>query len=557
MKTTSTAAPGNHPTGTFLSNPRGRFGASLSVGMLALWLVTACSDDEAVPDYGAAETAPVEQPVQSNATDGVETAQQTGAEETVAGGPRIPENLPEEIPVLRQMAGYAYSTGDYSAFRRVMQKLTSLRPMNPEYQYQLVIANALLDDKPAAYDTMLKMQRQGLSFDFNDNEDTTNIRDTELYGFVNNLMMQAGEARGSSEVFATLPDSMRLAEAIAWDGAGERLLVGSVADGRIVQIDGEGEVRDFASPPANQDGWWSIYDLLVDADAGVLWASTAARPPFESLSADSRGRSGLLKFDLDSGELQQRILLPDDGKADALANMTSDGAGGLFVADARRPVIYRLPADGSAIEPFLASPLLDSIRGISYVADTGQLYVVDYARGILRVDVAQRQAAPLMIPESLNLYGTDGLIYDDGALIIIQSGFRPQRVMRLELTEDGTEVTTLAALQVAHEDFDAPTYGVVGGDRLYYFANSHWAAVESGRLPADGLAPVRILQSPLESDVEVFAPTFEDLERALPEESKALPGRRAQPEGASDPAGGPQTTPPATPDSGDAEDDQN
>ena len=74
--------------------------------------------------------------------------------------------LPENVPGLLVKANEAYLAKDYVTFKSAMQQLHKRRPNNSDYMYQLVLANALLNDKSAAYDQMLKMQRQGLAYDF-------------------------------------------------------------------------------------------------------------------------------------------------------------------------------------------------------------------------------------------------------------------------------------------------------------------------------------------------------------------------------------------------------
>ena len=67
------------------------------------------------------------------------------------------------VPGLREEANRAFSSKDYRAFRQAMVRLHALRPNNSEYMYQLVLAHALMDEKSAAFNIMLQMQRQGLS----------------------------------------------------------------------------------------------------------------------------------------------------------------------------------------------------------------------------------------------------------------------------------------------------------------------------------------------------------------------------------------------------------
>ncbi len=76
------------------------------------------------------------------------------------------EVSPESVPALLVKANAAYTVKDLLTFRQSLESLHKLRPYNSEYMYQLVIAHALLDEKSEAYDLMLRMQQQGLAYDF-------------------------------------------------------------------------------------------------------------------------------------------------------------------------------------------------------------------------------------------------------------------------------------------------------------------------------------------------------------------------------------------------------
>ena len=99
--------------------------------------------------------------------------------------------LPDNVPDLLVRANEAYTAKDYLTFRKAMEQINKKRPYNSEYMYQLVIAYALLDEKRSAYDLMLRMQQQGLAYDFSKPESTLNIRNTEVFDYVNDMMKMA------------------------------------------------------------------------------------------------------------------------------------------------------------------------------------------------------------------------------------------------------------------------------------------------------------------------------------------------------------------------------
>jgi len=85
----------------------------------------------------------------------------------------------EQISLLQGQSEEAYAAGKWVAFYIANMKLSELRPFEPEYVVNIIRACALLDRKSTAYHYMLKMQQQGMTYDFNSTEDSLKIRDTE------------------------------------------------------------------------------------------------------------------------------------------------------------------------------------------------------------------------------------------------------------------------------------------------------------------------------------------------------------------------------------------
>ncbi len=157
--------------------------------------------------------------------------------------------------------------------------------------------------------------------------------------------------------------------------------------------------------------------------------------------------------------------------------------GDVYASDSRAPALYRIPAGRDTLEQFLETPLLLSGQGLAFSPDERRLYVADYSRGIIRVNLADRTAALLPAADTVLALGIDGLYYHDGALIGIQNGVTPHRVARLELSADGERIERSAALERGHPRHHEPTLGALVGGDLYYVANSQYERFgEDGRI---------------------------------------------------------------------------
>lgn len=420
----------------------------------------------------------------------------------VAAQAAAPDTVSENVPALLVKASEAFSSKDYTEFRAAMERLHQLRPYNSEYMYQLVIARALLDDKSAAYDLMLRMQQQGLAYDFSQLDSTENLRGTEVFDYVNDLMKQAANPMGESETMFSLPDNVIMPEAMTWDESRQKFLVGTVAEGQVLAVGKDGQVSELIKAN-DENGMWAVFDILVDQERNRLWVSSAVTPKFNRYSIPDKGRSALFEFNLETLELIRRYPVPIDGRPHILGNMTMNPNGDIFIADRILPLIYSKPAGEQKLKAILASRDMVSLRGIAMQPDGRILYVADREMGILVVDLEGEKVARLGIPGNLNIGGLEGLYLWNNHLVIIQNGIKPQRVMRLQLDSTGTKVDKVRPLAVAQPVFEFPSFGTIIENNLVYFANSQWSDSE------ENLKPVVVVSTPLDANEDLVPPELQ------------------------------------------------
>ncbi len=409
------------------------------------------------------------------------------------------DTLPDNVPALLVKANSSYAAKDYPSYRNVMLRLREMRPNNSEYMYQLVIAHALLDEKSEAYALMLHMQQSGLSYDFSLRSDVDNIRHTEVFDYLNDLMKMAGEPVGESEVAFTLPDSIIIPQAIAWDESRQSFLIATVADGSIHAVDDGGQVSELLKAN-DENGMWAIFGLLVDLKRNRLWVTSAATRAFAGFDPIDKGRSALFEFDLKTLVLVRRYPVPVDGRSHVLGSMALSPNGDIYIADRVLPVVYRKAADEQKLKGAFASREMISMRGIAIQPDGKLLYVADREMGIMVIHLEGQRVGKVAIPDNLNIGGIDGLYLWDNHLVMIQNGIKPQRVMRLELDPSGTRVSAVRPLAVAQPEFDFPSFGTLKGNDLYFFANSQ---------PASGIGeakPVTVVRTAVDSNADLAQP---------------------------------------------------
>ena len=138
-----------------------------------------------------------------------------------------------EIASLEQRSVEAFEAEKWASAYAANVKLNRLRPGEIEYLVNVVRACGMLDRKTTAYHFMLEMQKEGMSFDFNDVAETRLIRDTEAYEYINDLLVKAGEPAGTGMPVFTLQGQPANFSAMAWDPSRKKFLVGTMDTGRF------------------------------------------------------------------------------------------------------------------------------------------------------------------------------------------------------------------------------------------------------------------------------------------------------------------------------------
>lgn len=400
---------------------------------------------------------------------------------------------PAEIEQQQKLAIESYEAGEYLKFVQSTMRLRNARPYEPQYMVGMVVGSALVDRPKSAYSYMHKMQQQGLAYDFNQTADTESIRKTEVYDYLNTLLVKAAEPSGVGQEAFDLPRSETYPEAFTWDASAGRFLVGLLEGGTILAVSREGKVSTLLkSTPEN--GLRAIYGLAVDAERKRLWVSSGATPAFGKLAEGELGQTALLEFDLDSLQLLNRFEPPTDRFPHLLASLDVTPQGDVIVMDRAVPLIYVKPVAGNSLSLLLGNFDLTGLRDLSLSDDGTYLYVADAALGILAVDLNKNILNMLAGPETLNLGGVSGIDYARGKLFILQNGIQPRRLLRLDLDATGNNVVNIVPLASNLEEYELPSFARVQGDDVYYFAGSNLAGKRSGKItPIVMRTPIELL----------------------------------------------------------------
>ena len=117
------------------------------------------------------------------------------------------------------------------------------------------------------------------------------------------------------------------------------------------------------------------------------------------------------------------------------------------------------------------------------------LLVPDYLKGIAAVDLDGGKIRWLSHPREVALNGIDGLYFAGPALLAVQNGVRPARVVRLWPDAQLLRIERLEVIEAATEGLGEPTLGTLVGVDFVFIADSGWDRYGDDGARKKGAAP--------------------------------------------------------------------
>ncbi|HZS44265.1 MAG TPA: hypothetical protein VFC63_04135 [Blastocatellia bacterium] len=374
-----------------------------------------------------------------------------------------------------QLAVKAYQAKDYNTMIDNLKVALVLRPTHETYIYYLAKGYALAGDKNNAVRALSEGINMGFTYPLADDKDFVSIKDTDEFKDLIAKMERNKAHVGNSEPAFTIPEKGLITEGLAYNPNDQSFYVSSVYKRKIVKIDKQGNVKDFAT---NQDDLWSVMGMKVDANRHLLWVSTAANPQMVNYKPEDNGKSAILKYDTTTGKLIKKYGLSNAPKPHWLGDLTISPSGDVYSADSLAPQIYVIRHDKDEIELFLENNQIANGQGITFSDDGKHMFMSDYSNGIFAIDQGTRKMTLLEFPAGTSMLGIDGIYFYKGSIIGVQNGIIPHRVIRIYLNSDMNKFDRLEVIEANNPAFSEPTLGDIVKDTFYYNANSQWGAVD-------------------------------------------------------------------------------
>jgi hypothetical protein len=362
---------------------------------------------------------------------------------------------------------------------------------HPDVLY-LLARNALRrGQSDSAVARLRTVAAMGLSYEIDRDTALATLRGRTDFRVVLTAMAANGAPVGGAATAATMDDPDLLTEDVAYDPLERTFYISCIHKQRIIALLPSGATTTFAV--ADGDTLLTPVALVVDSHRRALWATTASMPQAEHWRAADSGRSGVLRYDLATRRITARYMLPLDGAAHVLGDMTLDAAGnpvvsdglggGVYIVDPLRHVLRTLVPPGTFRSPQTPA-----------VAPDGRILVADYARGLAIVDPTTHAVSWLAHADTVAVSGIDGMYLFGHTLYAIQNGTQPERVTRFDLDPSLGRVVDWSVIERATPGLGDPTHGAVVGGDFYFLANSGWDRfADDGRVKASG-SPARLVR---------------------------------------------------------------
>lgn len=376
----------------------------------------------------------------------------------------------EDLPTLSQLVVHYRETGDVKAELAALDRRIALRPHIGAFKLDKAVTLAREDRKSEAYTLLIELQNAGYGFDLRNDARFSRIATTEVWGYIVDNFDRNRQPFGEGKLAYTLPREDLLLESLAWDSSRKALLVGSAREGKVYAVGAGGKLTEVAAADA-ENGMWAVFDLVADAERGVLWVASTAVPHFKGYKAETDlGRAGVFKFDLKTGKFIKSYLSPVvPGQSFVLSSIALGKDGEVYVADGVNRAIYQVRDD--QFRRLLHAPRLGSISALAVSDDGQRLYLADPERGVLGVTLATLKPFDVRVPEKLSLEGISALETLGNDLIVVQSGMTPPRVMRLPLSPEGNTVVGVRPIEAGNPQFGKIGTTALDGSTLYLIGN--------------------------------------------------------------------------------------
>jgi hypothetical protein len=390
----------------------------------------------------------------------------------------------------------ARRAGDLVSARTEVERAAKAWPTQPAYPWMRAVLAARTGDTAGAFAALRDYAALGLGRDLSSDSAIAALRDVPGFAALRAAhdRNRAPVTRGT--VIRETRDSTLWPEGVDHDARSGDFYLGSVRRRTVVRVARDGSTRDLW--PEGTAGIGAVLGVRVDASRRRIWATTSGIRQMEGYAPGDSAIAALLRIDERTGRIERRWDLPVVRGGHVLGDVALGPRGEVWLTDSNEPVLYRLRPGADTLERF-RHPLFRSLQGAAPTSDGRFVYVADYSHGLLRVRVSDGSVIRLTDAQGSTSLGCDGIVLHRGAIIAVQNGVAPARIIRFTLNASGEGIVAAQVLDQQPALAPEPTIGTMMGDRFVYVATSQWDEHDDDgrRLPGTPLPGARLLAVPV------------------------------------------------------------
>jgi sugar lactone lactonase YvrE len=372
-------------------------------------------------------------------------------------------------------------------------------PTQPAYQWARAVLAARTGDTAGALAALRAYASLGVGHDLASDSALASLRGVPAFDTIRaeHDRNRGPVARGV--VLRQTRDSTLWPEGVDYDASTGAFYVGSIRRRTVVRVTRNGSTHDLWPTGSNRTG--AVLGVRVDAPHRRIWATTSGMRQMAGYVAADSAIAALLRIDARTGRIERRWDLPVSEGGHVLGDVALGPRGEVWFTDSNEPVLYRLRPGVDTLERF-RHPLFRSLQGMAPASDGEFVYVADYSHGLLRVRVRDGSVIRLRDAPASTSLGCDGIVLHRGAIVAVQNGVAPARVVRFALNAGGDSIVSAQVLDQQPSLAPEPTIGTMVRDRFVYVANGQFEEYDDDgrRRPNTTLTGARLVAVPVSDE---------------------------------------------------------
>ncbi|MDR6967442.1 hypothetical protein J2X31_001453 [Flavobacterium arsenatis] len=360
----------------------------------------------------------------------------------------------------------AYQNKDYALFLKLTQQLDSIRPAHPTFTYNLASAFALNGKSTEAFSVLKQMILANNTVAFEEEPDFEALRNSEGFQFIKELKASQNKTIAQSKFKVSLSEKDLHPESVFYVSNKKLWLASSIRNKKIVSFDvASGKCIDWFV-----DVKYSVFAMKADAKEEFLWVATSAIPEMNGFSKEMEGKNEILKIEIATKKIVQRFSVEGNHVfGDLIVGKNNE----VYVSDSAEPLVYKISNDKISVWKDFRNEAFN-LQGITFDENQTKLFIADYLKGIVMIDLKSKSHSWLKFPENATKKGIDGLVFYKNSLIAIHNGVTPIRIVHYKLNKENDKILDFVVLDHNRNEFNEPALASVLENKVYFFANSPW-----------------------------------------------------------------------------------